>query len=41
MLDTTLDQMGFDTQKKYIFSMEHQDQYMTALNMFKHNMFFE
>lgn len=40
MIDTTLNQMGANTDQKYIFSMEHQDQYMTALKMFKHNKLF-
>ena len=40
MVDTTLDQIGFDNEKKYIFSMEHHDQYMTALNIFKTNIYF-
>ena len=37
VVDLTLDQMGIsdNSQKKYIFSEEHQDQYFTALNIFK------
>ena len=37
VVDLTLDQMGIsdNAKKKYIFSEEHQDQYFTALNMFK------
>ena len=37
VVDLTLDQMGIsdNSKKKYIFSEEHQDQYFTALNMFK------
>ena len=40
MVDVTLNQMGFDNEKKYIFSMEHHDQYMTAINIFKNNIYF-
>ena len=40
ILDVTLDQMGFTKNdsgvtEKYIFSEEHNDQYLTAINMFK------
>jgi len=40
ILDVTLDQMGFSKNDsgvtgKYIFSQEHNDQYLTAINMFK------
>lgn len=40
ILDVTLDQMGFTKNDsgvtgKYIFSEEHNDQYLTAINMFK------
>ena len=42
VIDLTVEQMGFSEKgsKKYIFSEEHQDQYLTALNMFKQNPFF-
>ncbi len=40
MIDTTLDQIGFKNKEKYIFSMEHQDQYMTAMNIFMDKMYF-
>ena len=40
MIDSTLNQMGYNSSKKVIFSNEHQDQYMTAINMFKKNPLF-
>ena len=40
MIDTTLNQIGFHSSDKFIFSNEHQDQYLTSINMFKKNPFF-
>jgi O-antigen ligase len=37
MVDTTLDQIGYNKDEKYILSEEHQDQFFTAINMFKQN----
>jgi len=42
VIDLTVEQLGFAKKdsKKYIFSEEHQDHYMTAINMFKDKPFF-
>ena len=42
VIDLTVEQLGFAKKdsKKYIFSEEHQDQYMTAINIFKDKPFF-
>jgi O-antigen ligase len=42
VIDLTIEQLGFTKKdsKKYIFSEEHQDHYMTAINMFKDKPFF-
>ena len=42
MIDHTLEQTGLSAkvEKKYIFSEQHQDHYISALKMFKDNIFF-
>tara|TARA_A100001015_G_scaffold321548_1_gene452899 strand:+ start:4308 stop:5570 length:1263 start_codon:yes stop_codon:yes gene_type:complete len=42
VIDLTVEQLGFSQKnsKKYIFSEEHQDQYLTAINIFKDNPYF-
>lgn len=37
MVDTTLDQFGYNKDIKYMLSQEHQNQFFTAFNMFKQN----
>ena len=42
VIDLTVEQLGFSekSSKKYVFSEEHQDQYLTAINIFKDNPYF-
>ena len=39
MVDKTIEQVGINSDKKYIFTPQHNDHYISALKMFKKNIF--